>query len=183
MSWRVQLEKSMDTFDRLVRKVMPRLLPGEIIRTEGSIDEIAQLLDKRIGIDAMVDQNGVIYGLGSRIQYGVDYRTFTIRSEHESGHITELEKLRNAIKYDAMRPHYTLQAYVIDDALHSIAIARTKDIIDYIDHHECPIRRAYDKDSGRWAQFVVVDWKKMQGAGYNIKVMALPDRRDDLLTG
>lgn len=160
----------MDVFNRLIKPVLEDVMKGEYIPVEGSPEEIAQLLDKRIGIDAMVDRGDTIYGLGSRIQIdsGV-WDTFTIRCDRESGHITELEKLRKAIKADSMRPQITMQAYVENDTLKSLALARTVDIIRYIDTHDCPERRSYDGKG--WAQFKVVHWDKMKAAGFGVKVL------------
>ena len=170
MAWRDDLTASMDVFNRLIKPVLEDVMKGEYIPVEGSPEEIAQLLDKRIGIDAMVDRGDTIYGLGSRIQIdsGV-WDTFTIRCDRESGHITELEKLRKAIKADSMRPQITMQAYVENDTLKSLALARTVDIIRYIDTHDCPERRSYDGKG--WAQFKVVHWDKMKAAGFGVKVL------------
>ena len=173
MAWKDDLSVSMDAFKRLVKPVLEEIMQGEYIPVEGSPEEIAQLLDKRIGIDAMVDKGDTIYGLGSRIQIdsGV-WNTFTIRCDRESGHITELEKLRKAIKSDSMRPQITLQAYVENDKLQSLALARTADIIRYIDTHDCPERRSFDGKG--WAKFKVVKWDSMIRDGYRLKVI---DRR------
>lgn len=172
MAWQNDLEKSMDTFDRLILPVLPKLVRGQYIRVEGTQEEIAQMLDQRIGIDAMIDQGDVVYGLGSRIQLDTGvWNTFTIRCDRESGHITEFEKLRKAIANEGMRPHLTMQAYVEKDQLQSIGMARTRDIIEYIETHDCPVRKSWD---GKWAEFIVVDWGKMLKAGYKVKLI---DRR------
>lgn len=170
MQWRDDLNTSMDVFDRLVRPVLPRFVTGEIVRVEGSPEKIAELLDKRAGIDVLIDKGDFFCGLGSRIQIdsGV-WNTFTIRCDRESGHLTELEKLRKAIENDAIRPNLTMQAYVEDGVLQSIAMARTKDIVEFIDNHDCPVRRSRD-DKG-WALFKVVYWRLMKEAGYRIKAL------------
>lgn len=170
MAWKADLGKSMDVFNRLIKPVLQDVMGGEYIPVEGSPEEIAQLLDKRIGIDAMIDRGNTIYGLGSRIQIdsGV-WNTFTIRCDRQSGHITELEKLRKAIKNDSMRPQITMQAYVENDTLKTLAYARTADIIKYIDTHDCPERKSFDGKG--WALFKVVQWDKMKAAGFSVKVL------------
>lgn len=172
MAWFDDLEKSMDNFDTLIRPILPQLINGEFIRVEGSPEEIAQTLDKNIGIDAMIKTGDIYYGLGSRIQEnsGV-WNSFTIRCERESGHITELEKLRKAIARDAMRPHLTMQAYITHNELKSIAVARTKDIIEYIDTHTCKTNCSWDSETGSYARFVVVWWDDMKNAQYPIKIL------------
>ena len=170
MAWTDDLSTSMDVFNRLIKPVLQDIMSGKYIPVEGSPEEIAQLLDKRIGIDAMVDRGSMIYGLASRIQIdsGV-WNTFTIRCDRQSGHITELEKLRKAIKCDSMRPQITMQAYVENGELKSLGLARTVDIIKYIDTHDCPERRSFDGNG--WAQFKVVKWDEMKMAGFSIKVL------------
>ena len=173
MAWIDDLSESMDVFNRLVKPVLPKLITGKYISVEGTPEEIAHFLDEHIGIDAMVDKETCVFGLGSRIQIdsGV-WNTFTIRCERESGHITELEKLRNAIKYDSMRPQFSLHAYVVKDELKSIAIARTKDIIEYLDTHDnekdCPTRKTFDKKTHKWQKFRAISWKKMKEAHYQV---------------
>lgn len=167
MAWIDDLSSSMSAFDRLILPVLPKLVSGKYIRVEGRPEEIALYLDQSVGIDAMMDQGNVVYGLGSRIQIdsGV-WDDFTIRCDRESGHITELEKLRNAIKNDGMRPHLTMQAFVVRDVLKSIGVARTRDIIDYINKTDCPVRRSFDGKG--WAEFVIVGWDAMKKAGYKV---------------
>lgn len=150
------LDLSMSQFDELIRPVLPQLFGScEFIRTEGSPEEIAKILDQNIGIDGLIKKGSVYYGLGSRIQSGSGvWNTFTIRKSRVSGHITELEKLRRAIKNDAMRPHFTMHAYVTNNELKSIGVVRTRDLVEYIDNHECKTRFAYD---GK-AEFVYVNW-------------------------
>lgn len=170
MAWKDDLGKSMDVFERLIKPVLQDVMGGDYIPVEGSPEEIAQMLDKRIGIDAMIDRGNTIYGIGSRIQIDTGvWNTFTIRCDRESGHITELEKLRKAIRCDSMRPQITMQAYIEHDALKSLAIARTVDIIRYIDTHDCPERRSFD--SKGWARFKVVHWDRMKAAGFSVKVL------------
>lgn len=172
MAWKADLGKSMDVFNRLIKPVLQDIMGGEYIPIEGSPEEIAQMLDKRIGIDVMIDRGNTIFGLGSRIQIDTGvWNSFTIRCERESGHITELDKLRKAIKCDSMRPQITMHAYVEKGVLKSLGLARTKDIIRYIDTHdkECPLRRSFDGE--KWAQFKVAYWDKMKAAGFSVKVL------------
>lgn len=170
--WSEDLSKSIEIFDQLIHPVLSVLLPkiGEFkyIRVEGSPEEIAQKLDQNIGIDALLETENITYALGNRIQInsGV-WNSFTIRTERESGHITELEKLQNAVKKDAMRPNLTLQAYVIDNQLKSAAIAMTRHIIDFINKYDCPVKKTFD---GKWVSFKVVDWDRMQKKGYPVSI-------------
>ena len=172
MGWNEDLRKSMNVFDKIIRPVLPQLVTGEYIQVEGRDEEIAKILDENVGIDVMVNKGDSIFGLGSRIQIdsGV-WNTFTIRCGRQSGHITELEKLRNAIKNDSMRPQLTMQAYVVNGELKSIAIAKTRDIIDYLDKHqdECPTRKSFDGKG--YADFKVIHWDKMKEAEYKVNII------------
>ena len=170
MAWDDDLALSMDVFDRLIRPVLPKLVRGECVRVEGREEEIAQMLDKQIGIDALIVREDATFALGSRVQInkGV-WDTFTIRCERQSGHITELEKLKNAIKNEAMRPHLSMHAYVVDGELKSVAMARTKDIIEFIENNNCPERTAWDEHG--WQKFKVVHWYKMQEQGYQVNII------------
>ena len=170
MAWDDDLALSMDMFDKLIRPVLPRLVRGECVRVEGRDEEIAQMLDKQIGIDALIVRDDVTFALGSRVQIDTGvWDTFTIRCERQSGHITELEKLKNAIKNEAMRPHLTMQAYVTNGELQSVAMARTADIIDFIEKNDCQERTTWDRKG--WQKFKVVPWRKMHDQGYTIAVV------------
>jgi hypothetical protein len=52
----------------------------------------------------------------SRIQTGVNYKTFTIRNKRKSGARTEYEKRKIAIEKGYLYPYLTVQAYVTDSA-------------------------------------------------------------------
>lgn len=170
MAWQNDLGKSMDVFKRLIKPVLENARKGSAyIPVEGRPEEIAEILDQRIGVDVMIETEDAFFGLASRIQMdsGV-WNTFTVRCGRESGNVTELEKLRKAIAKDSMRPQITMQAYVENDTLKTMAFARTKDIVDYIDTHECRENKSYD---GKEARFKIVPWDKMKAAGYKVTVM------------
>ena len=173
MSWFDDLDRSTDAFQSYIIPVLPRLILGKYKPVEGTPEEIAKMLDERCGIDGVIDRGDIIYALGSRIQIDSgDWRTFTIRCERGSGHITELEKLRKAIKNDALRPQFTLQAYIVDGTLRSVAVARTKDIIEFIDNYEAKCQTKTSTDNmGRRACFKSILWRDMQLAGYKVNVL------------
>lgn len=163
----------MEMFQKHIKPILPKMITGDCIPVEGTDEEIAKMLDQRCGVDVLIDKGDLIFGLGSRIQIdsGV-WNTFTIRCDRESGHITELEKLRKAIKNESIRPQFTLHAYIENDMLKSVAIARTRDIINYLDNNEkdCPERMSFDKESGKWAKFRAISWDKMKNHGYRVIV-------------
>jgi hypothetical protein len=74
-------QQSQCDFMRLLHKPLEKLLEGSIVSTEGN-GEIGQLLDTRGGIDAILDHPKCgLLGIGIRIQYGQEYRTFTFLSK------------------------------------------------------------------------------------------------------
>lgn len=169
MAWDNDLEKSMSHFDKYVRPVLPSLLRGEYISVEGRVEEIAKLLDQQVGIDLMLKHKDLFYGIGSRIQFGDKaWNTFTIRCERESGHRTEYEKLKAAISSGAMRPSYTIHAYVNNDKLISLGCAKTKDIVEWIDANPKITRKSQDEKG--WANFYVASWYSMRQQGYPVKI-------------
>jgi hypothetical protein len=160
----------MSAFDKYVLPILPKLIPGEITRVEGTDEEIAKILDKNIGIDLMLNNNEIYYGIASRIQINSRvWNTFTIRCWRDSGNKTELDKLREAIKNDAMRPHFTMQAYVVNDKLQTIAITKTKNIIDFIDKYPELCIKNDSFDGRRYAKFIAVKWGDMQKKGYEVR--------------
>ena len=155
--------QSQNDFIRLLQKPLEQLLEGKIIPTEGN-GEIGQLLDTRAGIDAILDHPKYgLLGIGIRIQYGRDYRTFTIRKQRESQAKTEYAKHVNALAEDAMTTKLNVHAYIDEKSgtLLSAAIARARDIYDCIERGRCDVRMTGSDQIGR-ATFYVVDWDTLK---------------------
>lgn len=129
---------------------------GELIPVEAVTEsEMAKKLDMYSGIDAWyIQEDSGIRGIGSRVQWGDDYRTFTIRKEKFNRVRTEFEKLCNAIDNDWLYPYWFTQAYLTDrnGRLLSVATAKTEDIIKYIKEIDCPVRPTDD------AWFYYIEW-------------------------
>lgn len=108
---------------------------NNLLQTENMDNELAQILDRLSGIDAvMINKNGVS-GVGLRIQQykNKSFHTFTIRYKRANGSETEYNKRKRQI-YEAeptLYPHYTLQAYLDDNRnIISGAFCKTKSIFD-----------------------------------------------------
>ena len=90
---------------------------GYVIPVEGvTVSEFAKTLDTLSGIDAwhVVDGLGV-RGIASRVQWGKDWGTFTIRKSRANGAKTEWHKIAEAkesISRGFIRPHLVVQAYI-----------------------------------------------------------------------
>jgi len=155
-------QQSKSDFIRLMQKPMEQLLEGRVYSTEGN-GEIGQLLDMRSGIDAILDHPKYgLLGIGIRIQYGRDYRTFTIRKQRESQAKTEYAKCTNALADGAITTKLNIHAYIDEKAgtLLSAAIARTRDIYDCIDRGLCEVRMTGNDQIGR-ATFYVIEWNTL----------------------
>jgi hypothetical protein len=158
--------QSHNDFMRLLRQPLEKLLEGNIVSTEGN-GEIGQLLDTRGGIDAILDHPKFgLFGIGIRIQYGHNYRTFTIRKQRETQAKTEYGKYTDALVENAIIPKLTIHAYIDEKTgmLLSAAIALTRDIYDCIHRGHCDVRVTGNDQIGR-AAFYVVDWDTLRNNG------------------
>jgi hypothetical protein len=107
--------------------------------------------------------------MASRIQRdGKDWSSFTVRRA------TEFYKRSNAIKNNFLYPYYTMQAYIVDGIVSSLAIAKTKDVISYITKHKVPVKQ--NSDDGN--EFYIVFWDDMVKAGFNIKIYKSKDNNE-----
>lgn len=87
---------------------------GDIIPIETVTDSgLAHRFDMLSGIDAwQVQENAGIRGIASRVQWGRDWGTFTIRYSRASGARTEWDKIRDHNPDDGyIRPHLVVQGY------------------------------------------------------------------------
>ena len=151
--------QSQSDFIRLLQKPLEQLLEGNIVSTECE-ETVARLLDIRAGIDAILDHPKFgLHGMGIRIQYGRNYRTFTIRKQRETQAKTEYAKYADAMLEDAMKTKLSIHAYIDEKsgALHGAAIALTRDIYGCIDRGLSDVRVTGNDQIGR-AAFYVVDW-------------------------
>lgn len=164
--------------DRVMRAkpIILDLLKGDdLLPVECEDNKVLQMLDRTCGIDYyhVFEKYGFAWGIGSRVQ-PIDpgtkpWNTFTVRLDRESGAMTEYQKRKRAIERGGTYPYLTLQLYVssLDDGVLSLGIARTQDIIEFIDrglafkqHTRC--------DKIGQASFYVVRWEAMVGYGYKV---------------
>jgi len=159
-------QQSQNDFLRHLQKPLEQLLEGRIVSTEGN-GEIGQLLDTQAGIDAILahPKYGLL-GMGVRIQYGRDYRTFTIRKHRETQAKTEYAKHAAALLEGGMTTKFNIQAYLDEKTglLLNAAIALTCDIYGCINKGLCDIRATGNDQIGR-AAFYVVEWDTLRNNG------------------
>jgi len=126
--------KSTKAFNDVVWPAVARQIGGgSIIPVEQLPDEFSKLLDRGCGIDffQQIDSER-IRGIASRVQWGKDWASFTIREWRHSETRTELAKRTDALYANDGRilPHLTIQAYLSDDnQLISVGVVETRLLI------------------------------------------------------
>jgi len=164
--WIDDLKKSTRDFLKVVYPQLKNWLgPHELIPVELLNERGIKSLDTYSGIDYLINNNNLgIRGLGSRVQWGKCWSTFTIRYERDSGTRTEYDKLCNAIDNDFIYPYWFCHAYIKNDQLQGVALAKTKDLINYIRKAEGKEYTDYGKryvDKNGAAEFWWVNWESL----------------------
>jgi len=118
------------------------------------------LFDSRSGIDYIRENNHGLQGIAARVQWGIDFQSFTIRSRRVSGAKTELEKRIKQIKSGYFYPYLTLQAYFDnrqDNNLLSVGVIRTIHLYEFHHSHNHQVfKNKADND------FDIVYWRDIQ---------------------
>lgn len=135
--WASDMQSANSLFTTFIAEISSKM-KGELISTELEGGRLAEIFDTYAGIDAVHIWRGNVRGVAVRIQWGVNYKTFTIRYKRQSGSLTEYAKRLAAIRGNdgALYPYLTIQAYADKRErgnLLSYAIVKTADLYDYID--------------------------------------------------
>lgn len=163
------------------RPIVASLMGGELRTVEGDDHEICRLLDTLCGTDwlQVYEKRKLVQGVATRtqtIRNGYKpYNSFTIRKEIESGNATEYQKRLYAIEHGGVFPYLTIQIYASEsEELLSVGIARTSDIMDYINKGY-----AAENKTGngllRPATFYVCKWDNMKDKGYQVRIWQAND--------
>lgn len=137
-------------------------------------------LDICAGIDAYQRGRFTLRGITSRIQWGKDYRTFTIRLWRPNGSPTEYEKRLEVLKHrdeGYLYPYWTIQAYLTAPGgdLPSVAVAKTAELYRFIEAYKAA---GYDLPRYQAEQggecFLAVGWERYRQRGNYLFVY--PDR-------
>lgn len=118
-------------------KDVPGVGGGEILPMETEKDvALAKELDRRAGVDAwqLMDGQTGMRAIASRVNWGTDYRNFTVRYRYGGGTESEYFKRLYAIENPELglaKPHLTIQAFVSERGgeLLSAAAIPTEDLI------------------------------------------------------
>lgn len=162
--------RSLGYVKEKIRDVVKELLPDwQLKAIEGENNEICRMLDMSCGIDYLFysQTKSQIYGVASRVQYGQNYRTFTVRKSRESGVITEYEKIKLAMYHKSIFPYCHIQAYITNERVTGLAIVKTVDLIHFIDCNLAEVKRTNADKIGQ-AEFYVCQWDKIKSCGYKV---------------
>jgi hypothetical protein len=157
-------------FDKLLKPKLVDLLGGDVENIENNKkDKMSMAFDRYAGIDAwLIKGDEGIRGIASRIQFGnTNWRSFTIRKERETGHITEFEKRKYAIEHNWIYPYWIIQAFISKDKqkILGFAVAKMQDIIEIINRDLCYERKSGDDQIGK-TSFYVIDWDIIKNNNY-----------------
>lgn len=161
--WDTKSAKNSANIFSIVIPIIEQQLNGKIISIEQNDDQITKLLDTKCGVDGLLIHNKGVYGIAHRVGYDVAWNTFTIRVKDSSGAKTEIDHLCS----NGIKPYYHIQSYVKGDTILSMAIAKTDDIVDYIEKYSPPIKTA----SKSGDQFTIIKWSDFKSADYKIKIL------------
>jgi hypothetical protein len=157
----------------LIRHRVEQILDGFLVSTERP-ELVSGFLDRHAGIDALLTGRAEgLYGVAIRIQKTINYRSFTIRKERETGAITEYEKYLKAVQNGCFAPTITVQAYVDtqNGTVLSGGVALTADIYDYIEKYPDEVKtKTTGSHNTGLADFLPVYFDKFKEKGYWIEV-------------
>lgn len=152
---------------------------GELVPVEAvTATPFARLLDNYSGIDhwQVKPQDGQIRGLASRVQWGEDWRTFTVRFSRPSGVPTEYHKRMAALHAKDegwLFPALTAQAYLTKRAeqLLSVAIVTTADLYAFLESYNLENNK---RTTSSGEEFLWLPWDWLRVSGVNIGIWIMP---------
>ena len=158
--WEKDLSDSMRAILSITDTVLPRLITGTIHSIEKSEDAILLKLDTLSGVDYIREDETGLQGIASRVQWGNDWSTFTIRSARHTGSKTELEKRLEQIENGYFYPAFTMQAYFDSRESNnplSVGIVKTKYLYDFIVNNPEKVNTRKSDN-----EFIYVKWSDIQ---------------------
>ena len=159
MCYKQDADKSIRGFEKFVKPVLQaRFGAKKILPTERHENELETEIDRNAGIDGViVDSDGWTFGYSSRVQFGTNYVSFSIRRSRPSGAKTEFDKLNNP---QQIKPSYHVQTFVKDDEKSAaVAIVETTDLLRYIYKHPDQWRPNKDGET-----FFYIPWRELENA-------------------
>jgi len=127
MNQSVAQNQSDKDFEMIAKPILEDLLRCKVVKTN-------QCADEHFATDRYCYLNsGKRLSLQVRVQWDMNWRTWTVRLGRETGTRTEYEKVVDAMEKGDPYPVLWLQMYVKDDQLLSLGVARTADIFKCIE--------------------------------------------------
>ena len=147
---------------------------------EGIKENTCILLDKNCGIDYFIsteDGNKTVSFAWRAVNSTVErcrnegvYNAFSLRKKRNNSQSKtencEIEKRLYAIEHRLVYPLFTVEAYVLNGRLLSVAVARTEDVFDA--YKNLPIRNCDPYSKNKEVFFLDVSWKIMKDNGYTV---------------
>lgn len=143
MCYKDDAEKSCVGFEQFSRHAMQHFFGNgaQIHSFENHANEAEKAFDCA-GIDGFIIRDGMVYFFASRVQFGRNYQSFSIRGYRPTGAKTEFTKLQQAIEKCEPMPTYHVQCFVAaDEQAATVAVARTIDLVQYVENHNAEKRR------------------------------------------
>lgn len=181
---------SFNAFVDLVAPVIEKWTGGEVANIEDVTDKgVANKLDTVAGVDAWdIKTDTGIRGVASRCQPIGPFDTFTVRYKRSSGAETEFQKRKRQINNNYLYPHWTVQAYYDDNdwRLESAAMAKTQEIIKFIEHGSVGDESTWYSDGfgegdywekgvkdrdGTLQKFYCIDWRYLRESGVGVQIV------------
>jgi len=158
----------------VVQKHCPELRESALRLVEGRAKEsVAYELDVCVGIDAYQRTPFGLRGIGSRVQWRINYHTFTVRVSRPNGALTEYRKRLITLKRrheGFLYPYWTIQAYVSkpgrSGTLLAVAVAKTVELYRYIEQRAQSERPCQERPAGKGGErFLFVEWAEYRQSG------------------
>ena len=106
--------------------ILSGLMSGwRLVPVESKGHEVSGILNMKCGINDLLCSEDIheVYGVTGRVQYGKNYRTFTVPKESK----------RVANVAGVISPYYTMQVYIDDGRIIGLGLVKTADLMDFID--------------------------------------------------
>jgi len=175
----MSFKKDMNDAKRDFTAFLPEItkhIKGELVSLESMPGILPKLFDMKSGVDAIQIVGDNLRTVALRVQWNVDYKTFTIRHSRKNGTKTEYEKRNTAIFGDKgyIYPYLTIQAYMDNreaaKKLLSCGVVKTADLYNHVnssyDYYFKKIRFAPDGNG-----FISVPFKTLSDQKIQIIVM------------
>ena len=139
--------------------ILSGLMSGwRLVPVESKGHEVSGILNMKCGINYLLcsEDTHEVYGVTVRVQYGKNYRTFTVPKESK--------RASNAA--GVIKPYYTMQVYIDDGRIIGLGLVKTSDLMDFIDSGYA--MKLSEEKSGL-SKFHVCHFDDLRLAGYTVK--------------